>query len=155
MPGLKYFEDYQIGEEQVSENRIVSEIDCYFMTAICRATHPVHEDPEYCAKIPGIGRPIVGGTMVLALADAFMGKSVVPTEVSSMHYGYEKVRFVKPVFIGDRIHCESKVINKRIKNAENGIVTWAINIKNQNGEVVIYLQDMQYIGRKPGEKEED
>lgn len=153
MPEYKYFEDFEIGEKQVTSGRTMTEADIRLFIGCSDNTHPVHVDAEYCKKFPAIGRPIIQGVLILGVADAFMAKEVSPTKVPSVHYGHEKVRYIKPVYPGDTIHCEFKVTHKEIKNDEFGIVQWDVTVKNQNGDAVLFHIDRQYIGRKPAGKE--
>lgn len=157
MPEYKYFEDYKIGEVQISAGRTMTDADIRLFIGCTDNTHPVHVDAEYCKKFPGIGRPIIQGVMTLGVADGFMAKEVSPTKVPSVHYGHDKVRYVKPVYPGDTIHCRFEVVDKAIKNDEFGIVTWNVNVINQKGETVLFHVDKQYIGRKSAAKprEED
>ena len=148
VPEYKYFEDYQIGEVQITSGRLMTDADIRLFIGCSDNTHPVHVDPEYCSKFGAVGRPIVQGVLTLGVADAFMAKEVSPTKVPSIHYGHDKVRYIKPVYPGDTIHCEFKVVDKFIKNDEFGVVTWEVTVKNQNDEVVLFHIDKQYIGRK-------
>jgi acyl dehydratase len=148
MPEYKYFEDFEIGEEQFSTNRLMTEADIRLFIGCSDNTHPVHLDPAYCAAFSGVGRPIIQGVLTLGFADGFMARAVSPTRVPSIHYGHDKVRYIKPVYPGDYIRCETKVVDKAVKNDEFGIVTWEVRVKNQNDEVVLFHIDKQYIGRK-------
>lgn len=152
MPEYKYFEDFQVGEEQTSAGRTMTDADIRLFIGCSDNTHPVHVDAEYCAKFPAIGKPIIQGVLTLGVADAFMAKEVSPTKVPSVHYGHDKVRYIKPVYPGDTIHCEFRVTGKAEKNDEFGVVTWDVTVKNQRGEAVLFHVDKQYIGRKPKEK---
>ncbi len=50
MPEIKYFEDYQIGEVQISSGRTMTEADIRLFIGCSDNTHPVHVDAEYCKK---------------------------------------------------------------------------------------------------------
>ena len=148
MPEFKYYEDYQIGEVQISAGRTMTEADIRLFIGCSDNTHPVHVDAEYCKKFPAIGRPIIQGILTLGVADGFMAKEVSPTKVPSVHYGREKVRYIKPVYPGDTIHCKFEVTGKQIKNDQFGVVQWDVTVYNQNDEAVLFHVDKQYIGRK-------
>ena len=154
MPEIKYFEDYQIGEIQISSGRTMTEADIRLFIGCSDNTHPVHVDAEYCKKFPAIGRPIIQGILTLGVADGFMAKEVAPTKVASVHYGHEKIRYIHPVYPGDTIHCRFEVVAKSIKNEEFGVGTWNVLVLNQNDEPVLFHVDKQYIGRKPASAEE-
>jgi len=148
MPEFKYYEDYQIGEVQISAGRTMTDADIRLFIGCSDNTHPVHVDAEYCKKFGAIGRPIIQGILTLGVADGFMAKEVSPTKVDSVHYGMEKVRFIKPVYPNDTIHCEFKVTDKFEKNERYGVVQWDVTVYNQDGQAVVFYIDKQYIGRK-------
>jgi len=147
MPEIKYFEDFKIGEEQITGGRTMTDADIRLFIGCSDNTHPVHVDSAYCKAFPAIGRPIIQGVLTLGVADGFMAREVSPTKVPTVHYGHDKVRYIKPVYPGDTIHCKFKVTDKQVKNEEFGIVTWDVWVINQNDEVVLYHVEKQYIGR--------
>ncbi|MBW2090948.1 MAG: dehydratase, partial [Deltaproteobacteria bacterium] len=49
-------------------------------------------------------------------------------------YGMDKVRFVGPVKIGDTIHVEMEVIEKKDRDQNSGVVSFKQTIKNQRQE---------------------
>ena len=153
MPDYKYFEDFKVGEKQVTSGRTMTEADIRLFIGCSDNTHPVHVDSEYCEKHPAVNGCIIQGVLTLGVADGFMAKEISPTKVPSIHYGHDKVRYLKPVYPGDNIHCETEVISTEIKNEEFGIVTWNVYVINQKGEKVLFHIDKQYIGRKPKEVE--
>ncbi len=153
MPEYKYFEDFEIGETHTSSGRTMTDADIRLFIGCSDNTHPVHVDTAYCAKFPGIGRPIVQGVLTLGVADGFMAKEISPTRVPTVHYGHEKVRYIKPVYHGDTIHCEFKLVDKAVKDDRFGVTTWEVSVINQKDEVVLFHIDKQYVGRKPAGKE--
>lgn len=128
----------------------MTEADIRLFIGCSDNTHPVHVDAVYCKAFPNIQFPIIQGVLTLGVADGFMAKEVSPTKVPTVHYGHEKIRYIKPVYPGDTIHCKFKVIDKKIKNDDFGVVTWDVWVINQNHETVLYHIDKQFIGRKPG-----
>lgn len=155
MPDYKYFEDYKIGEKQVTSARTMTEADIRLFIGCTDNTHPVHVDAKYCEEHPAVEGCIIQGVLTLGVADGFMAKEISPKKVPSIHYGHDKVRYLKPVYPGDTIHCETEVIDAQIKNDEFGIVTWNVYVYNQKGEAVLFHIDKQYIGRRPKDKERE
>ena len=155
MPEYKYFEDFKIGEKQHTSGRTMTEADIRLFIGCSDNTHPVHVDAEYCESHPSVKGCIIQGVLTLGVADGFMAKEISPTKVPTIHYGHDKVRYLRPVYPGDTIHCETEVIDKKIKNDEFGVVSWSIYVINQNGEPVLHHIDKQYIGRKPEERVEE
>ncbi|MCL2367389.1 MAG: MaoC family dehydratase [Oscillospiraceae bacterium] len=150
MPEYKYYEDFQIGEEQEGFGRQMTEADIRLFIGCTDNVHPVHLDPRYC-EASGLKGPIVHGVMTLGVADGFMAREISPTKVPTVHYGHEKIRYIKPVYPGDTLYCKSKVTEKAVKNDEFGIVTWDITVYNQHDEAVLFHVDKQYIGRRPSD----
>ena len=105
-------------------------------------------DAQYCERHPSVHGCILQGDLILGVADGFFAKEITPSKVPSIHYGMDKVRFVRPTYPGDTIHCETEVVDQTIKNEQFGVVTWNVNVLNQNGETVIFYVDKQYIGRR-------
>ena len=148
MPGYKYFEDFVVGQKQVTSGRTMTEADIRLCIGCSDNTHPVHVDAEYCEKHPSVHGCIVQGDLILCVADGFFAKEITPSKVPSIHYGMDKVRFVKPNYPGDTVHCETEVVEQTVKNEQFGVITWNVNVINQHGETVIFYVDKQYIGRR-------
>ena len=151
MPEYKYFEDYEIGEKQITSARTMTEADIRLFIGCSDNTHPNHVDAEFCKNNPTTGRCVVQGVLTLGVADGFMAREIAPTKVPTVHYGHDKVRYIRPVFPGDTIHCETEVIEKSDKNDDFGVVTWNTWVKNQNDEVVLFHVDKLYVGKRPKE----
>lgn len=62
-------------------------------------------------------------------------------------YGIDKLRFVRPTFLGDTIRVEKKVIDKQEKE-RGGVLTFETSVFNQNGEVVLAYIDKLMIKRR-------
>lgn len=153
MPKQKYFEDYTVGERHTTGGRTMTEADIRLYIGASDNSHPVHVDREYCKKHPAVNDCVVQGCLVLGTVDGFMAREIVPSDVPVLHYGYDKVRFVRPVYPGDTIHCEVVVVDRKVKNDDLGIVCFEISVYNQNGETVIFALDWQCIGRRPASAE--
>ncbi len=72
--------------------------------------------------------------------------SVIPVAFS---YGYVRLRFIKPVFIGDTITCAVTIAEKRDhKRPEMGIVVEHFDVTNQRGEVVLVADHLLLVERR-------
>ena len=120
----KYFEDFKLDETCRSSGRQMTEADTRISIGVIGGSHPLHIDPEYCASRPDVGRPIVQGSMVLGFIDAGMYDALCPGgEVVVIPRGYDKIRFMKPIYIGDIINCEFQVKGVSDFNDRYGQVT--------------------------------
>src|ERR1051325_10558174 len=94
-----YFEDYRINEIRKTLGRTITEADLVIHAGQSGDFFPHHMDEEWCKTQP-FGRRIAHGTLVFTIA---IGLTADVVNEVAMTYGYERLRFTKPVFIGDTI----------------------------------------------------
>jgi acyl dehydratase len=68
----------------------------------------------------------------------------------SMSYGYDRLRFLKPVFIGDTLHVRVTIHEKRDhhKSPVHGIVVEHCEAINQRGETVLVCDHLLMVKRR-------
>ncbi len=140
-----YFEDFVVGAEHVTYSRTMTEADIV-MHAGLGDFFPHHMDVEFCKKNE-FGQRIAHGTLILGMA---MGMKATTINTVGFSYGYDNVRFIKPVFIGDTIHTKVTVAEKRDhpKHRNMGIVVEKMEVINQRGEVVMVCDHLTLNERK-------
>jgi len=96
----------------------------------------IHIDHEY-AKTTEFGKPLINSIFILGLV---VGLSVQDTTLRTTvgNLGWEEVAFPKPVFAGDTIHVETKVVAIRESKSRptQGIVEFRHQAFNQRDEEV-------------------
>ena len=136
----RVYEDFEIGDVyRHPVGRTVIAADNVWFTLLTQNNNPIHFDHVYAGGTE-YGRPIVDSTFTLALVT---GQSVIDLGLNVMaNLGWDKVRLPNPVFEGDTIYSESKVLKRReSKSRPNvGIVTVQTTGSNQNGTIVIEFQ---------------
>ncbi|MEO1444317.1 MAG: MaoC family dehydratase, partial [Chloroflexota bacterium] len=73
------------------------------------------------------------------------------TEINpvAFSYGYDRVRFIKPVFIGDTIRVTATIHEKRdYKRPEMGYLVEQVEVQNQHDETVLVCQHLYLVERK-------
>ena len=123
--------------ETVKFSKTVSESDIYLFAGITGDFAPHHVNEEYMRASP-FGQRIVHGALLvgfMSTTSAMMiarcvEKGIDETPVS---VGYDRIRFVKPVFIGDTV---TVVYTIATVDHEKRRTTAKIEISNQRGEVV-------------------
>ena len=67
-----------------------------------------------------------------------------------MSYGYDKLRFIRPVFIGDTIRSRAAIKDKRDhpKRASHGYVVETLEVFNQRGETVLAAEHLYLVERR-------
>jgi acyl dehydratase len=129
----RYFEEHEIGQRWVTWARTVTEADVVNFAGLSGDFYPIHVDQHY-AEQSRFGRRIAHGVLVLSFATGMV--PAVPGRVVAF-YGIDRLRFLKPTFIGDTVHVEMEVVDLRDKGDAGGIVDYAMRIVNQRGEPVI------------------
>ena len=94
------FEDFEVGARSRSIRRTISEGESMAFNALVLDMHPYVADDVFAKEEGPFGRRLIAGAMVFSLGLGLMAHNNVHT----FSYGYDKVRFIKPVFIGDTIY---------------------------------------------------
>ena len=129
---MRYYDDFQIGDVEVTRARTITETDIVNFAAFSGDWYPLHTDIEYAKKGP-FGERIAHGMLILSVATGLM--PLYEMAIIAF-YGMDKVRFTAPTKIGDTIHVELEVIEKQDKGDLGGVVALKESVKNQNDEDV-------------------
>lgn len=130
------FAQYEIGFSRTSTGRTITETDIVMHAGQTGDFYPHHMDAEWC-KTHEFGARVAHGTLILSVAVGMLAGEI---NEAAFSYGYDKVRFIAPVFIGDTITSTATIAAKRDhakKPDEYGIVEEQVTVANQRGETVI------------------
>jgi len=142
-----FFEDFTVGHLTVSRSRTVTEADIVAFAGLSGDFVELHISEEYAKNGP-FGRRIAHGLLVLSMSSGLMVQSGDVTDTVIAFYGIDRLRFTKPVFIGDTIHVERRVADTARKGADRGVVTFDMRVLNQNDEpVIVYTQKLMIKAR--------
>lgn len=117
-------------------SKTVGEYDVYGFAGITGDFSPNHVDKVYMEK-SSYGRLQAHGALMvgymstastLAIAHARAGSDETPVSL-----GYDRIRFLKPVFLGDTITVEYRISAIDVERRRS---TGDITIKNQHGDLV-------------------
>jgi acyl dehydratase len=141
----RHFEDYVVGEERTTSGRTITETDIVVHAGHSGDFFPHHMDAE-AMKGSEWGQRIAHGTMTFAIGIGLTASEVNPLAFT---YGYERLRFPKPVFIGDTIHTVLTIaaLDDDPKRKEYGRITERVRVLNQRGETVLAC-DHIYLARR-------
>ena len=147
MEQIVYFEDYEIGSSRTTSGRTITETDFVVHAGHTGDFFPHHMDAE-AMKGSEWGQRIAHATMTFAIGIGLTASEINPLAFT---YGYERLRFPRPVFIGDTIHTTLTIagLDPDPKRPEYGRVTEAVRVINQRGEVVLAC-DHIYLARRRG-----
>jgi acyl dehydratase len=144
----RYFEDYQVGAARETLGRTLTETDIVLHAGQSGDFYPHHMDAEWC-KGQEFGQRIAHGTLVFTVAVGLTAGDVNPDAFS---YGYDRLRFVKPVFIGDTLRVKVTLKEKREspKRPDYGIVVELLETFNQRHEVVLACEHLLMVKKRMG-----
>ena len=144
--GSQYFEDYEVGSTRQTQGRTMTETDIVLHAGQSSDFYPHHMDAEWC-KEQEFRQRIAHGTLVFTLAVGLTAGEVNP---GAFTYGYDRLRFVKPVFIGDTLHVRVTLKEKREspKRPGYGIVVELLEAFNQRDEVVLACEHLLMVKKR-------
>jgi acyl dehydratase len=143
----RWYEDYQIGETRNFTGRTITEADIVLHAGQTGDFFPHHMDAEWAATQP-IGQRIAHGTLILSIAVGMTAGDINP---QSMSYGYDRIRFIKPVFIGDTITVTAAIAEKsdHAKQPDKfGYVHELVTVTNQRGETPLVLSHLYLVNKR-------
>jgi itaconyl-CoA hydratase len=120
-----FFDDVEVGGVvEHRPGRTLTEADNIWMSLLSMNLHPLHIDSEYCEKTEW-RRPLVSSLVTLSIVS---GMSVESTSAKGLaNLGWDSIRLLAPVFVGDTIYAETEYLDKRPSESRpnQGIVTCA------------------------------
>ena len=141
-----FYEDYEIGGLRETVGRTITEADVVLHAGQTGDFYPHHMDAEWCKAQP-FGQRIAHGTLIFSVG---MGMTAGDINPCAMSYGYDRLRFVRPVFLNDTIRARTSIKEKRDdpKRKTHGIVVEALEVINQRGEVVLVADHLLLVERR-------
>jgi len=138
----KLYEDYEVGEVDRSIRRTISEGEMMVFSSLLVDLHPYVAD-EIFARDEGLfGRRIVPGALVFSYGMGLMAHN----NVNTFSYGYDRLRFIKPVFVGDTIYTMRTLVSKVPKYDDMGLFTVSYEVFRADDEqIVLYCEHLQTV----------
>ena len=142
----QFFEDYTAGAARQTLGRTITEADIVIHAGQTGDFYPHHMDAEWCKTQP-FGQRMAHGTLIFSVAVGMTAGTINPEAFS---YGYDRLRFIRPVFIGDTIQVRVTIKEKRdhAKSADQGIVVELCEVMNQRGETVLACEHLLMVKRR-------
>ena len=144
-----YFEDYSVGRRmRHARSATIDEVENNYLTKQVMNTAQAHWNEEIMRGSPfGEGRLVFG----LITASMTVGLSSQDTADNALaEMGMDKVRFRRPVHLGDTITAYTEVlaVADNPESPDAGLVTFKQWGCNQNGDVVCELERTVLIKRR-------
>jgi acyl dehydratase len=147
----RYYEEFTAG--QVFKHwpgRTISEADDTWFSLLTMNQNPLHIDAHYASHTQH-GQRLVVGTLVFSIV---VGQSVADISGRAIaNLEYEEIKHVAPVYHGDTVYAESRVLDLRESRSkpDRGIVRVETRGFNQRGETVLTFRRSVLIPKRGGE----
>lgn len=130
-----HLRDITPGDRFTTERRTVTEDEMMTFAGVTGDFNAVHTDEEFAREQTPFGRRIVHGPLVLGVS---FGLRSVRDDWKILALVECNRRFRAPVFPGDTVHGRYAVEEVRASRSRpgTGLVTLAVEIVNERGEVV-------------------
>jgi 3-hydroxybutyryl-CoA dehydratase len=133
-------EDIPVGETAVF-SKTVGESDVYLFAGITGDLDPNHVDEEFCKRTP-FGRRIAHGALIVGYMSTTSTMITQGFGRPILSLGYDRIRFIKPVFIGDTVTVTYRIAQIDIEK-ERTISN--VEVTNQNGDLVAVATHIQKV----------
>lgn len=147
----QYLEDYDVGAQRQSFGRTVTEADVVIHAGHTGDFFPHHVDAHWAAQSE-FGERIAHGTLVFAVS---AGLSIDAINPAAFSYGYDGMRFVAPVRIGDTIRVDATIeqVRDNPKRPDSGFVDEVCRVLSQRDELVMIFTHIYAVTRRPAEEQ--
>ncbi len=141
-----YFEDYELGHVRTTTGRTITETDFVVHAGHTGDFFPHHMDAEFAQDLArrSAHRPWHDDLLDRRRADGVAHQPV------AFSYGYDRLRFIRPVHIGDTIRTRVTISAKEDdpKRPASGRVVERCEVLNQRDEVVLAADHILIVERK-------
>src|SRR4051794_773878 len=125
-----YFEDFESDQPVQSRERTISEDDVMAFARLTGDFVPLHTDEAF-ARRTQYGRRIAHGALVFSISIGLATEHQLFGDELIAFAGVDKLRFVAPVFFGDRIHVVKRVADRKALGSAQGTITFDTRVLNQ------------------------
>lgn len=132
-----YFEEFTVGQQLISTGRTITESDVVTFAGLSGDYNQIHTDAEFAKTTPYKQR-VVYGLLCLSIASGLAMRTGVLEGTVIAFREINNWKFSNPVFIGDTIHVELEVVEKKaFPRLGGGSVVIQVSVKNQVGQVAM------------------
>ena len=147
---MQYFEDLEIGRTQSFGNRAVIREEVMEFAAKYDP-QAFHLDDEAAAKTH-FGRLSASGWHTCAMVMSMLVENLQINKQAGLGSpGVDELRWLKPVYPGDTLRCESEILSKRVSTTkpEMGFFKSKLTVFNQDDQPVMSMISNGIIATRP------
>lgn len=141
----QYFEEISAEEQYTVEDaRTITEADIVNFAGLSGDFHPLHMSRE-AGEASDFGERVAHGNLVFSVAEAL----IADMNPKGFSYGYDDLRFVDPVCIGDTLTVHREIVDRESYNEDLGRVVYRYEVENQDGETVLACKHITLVQKRP------
>lgn len=139
------FEDIEVGAEVTTRGVTVTESHVVQFSGLTGDHAWLHVDAAAAAAGP-FGARVAHGLLLLSLCGGMMYEHSSGWALAN--YGYDRVRFTAPVFLGDTVHLKVSCSAKERETSDRGVVCLELDLRNQHEETVLVAQQRVLVAKR-------
>jgi acyl dehydratase len=143
----RVFEDLAPREETLSGERTITDQDVRTFATLTGDENPIHLSDE-AAQQGRFGRRVAHGALVFSISVGLLQKDQAHWPDVLAFVGVERLRFVRPVFLGDTIRVRQTVRSVDPVDAGTGMIEAREEVLNQAGDVVLSYTAKMLVRRR-------
>ncbi len=132
-----FYEDFELEQRFTTLGRTITEFDLIQFAGLTGDNSAFHTDEEFSKKSV-YGHRLVHGLLAVSIALGLVSRTLVFEGTGVAFLGVDRLRFHKPVFIGDTVTAAFTIESMReTSNPERGMIVRHIELFNQRDECVL------------------
>jgi acyl dehydratase len=132
-----YFEEFEVGQKLMTPARTITETDIVNFAGVSGDFTSIHTDVVYTQTSP-IGQRVAHGLLIVSVVTGLAARSGFLEGTVLVFREIIEWKFSHPVFIGDTIHAELDVAEKKaFPRLGGGAIILSVRVINQKEEVVV------------------
>lgn len=151
-PFKKYFDELQIGDQLLTEKRLITAEDIDQFADLSGDHFYAHlRDTDFSGTM--FEKQVAHGYLIMSIAAGLFVSSYDKNPVL-LNYGIDELRFTKPVYPGSEIQvrftCKEKTRQEKKEptDIDKGIVKWLVEIIDETGEITGVATILTMVERK-------
>jgi acyl dehydratase len=132
-----WFEEFEVGQQIITPGRTITENDIVSFAGLSGDYNQIHTNAEFAGETP-FGQRIAHGLLGLSIASGLAMRTGILEGTVIAFREINNWKFSNPVFIGDTIYAELKIIEtKPIPRLGGGSLIIEIVVINQRDEITM------------------
>ena len=152
-----YADDLKVGDRVHSgRGRTITEADLVMFSSFSGDWSSLHTDAVWCEANSPYHKRIAHGFLTLSIATGLKFTLFASSQDKVIAlYGMDRIRFLRPVSIGDTIHVEGEIAAIDDRDDTSSVVVIRQEIRNQKNETVVALDKRLLVKKRPHNQSED